>query len=522
MNGPLCYLFPCKINKSNEDLETDASSTVHDGISVDNSVANRLNPGSSTNGWSPIELKSQQAAELELQRELNSTSYLEFNSVLSNWIVGVTFFLLLYSFSHIIMKYFKKPNGEAEGETDSSLTIFLFTLSLSISLASIMLLPITIISHEILIHYPNNYYIQWLNRDLIFALWNSIFLGANMSMLVVIPFAYFYHEAEGLGRRGFLGRLYEATIVFILVSVIFGGFIVLLHSILSNGTHEKTDYLAFSYSLISTIGSILVLVSIPVGFTTLTTFGFNLKQAFTTTQKLSTQRKTINLDIQSLKFKLESNVLSDQEQESIKKKLTELTAESKKLSTASVYMPFLRNFLSLLLSAVNLLFPAYIVLRVVVKTFGSPDDGLHNYLLFEQESKNYKAEFAWIFETIGIFYLTASSFVGFYCLPFMKYLAPKAHDMPIYKIAINVSSILLLGSSLPVVAKLLGLTSFDLMGFYHYTQYIRSENFHAVYKILFMITMTRQYIKRFPKSQIIQPFESLNHFGKFLFVKKKL
>jgi len=105
----------------------------------------------------------------------------------------------------------------------------------------------------------------------------------------------------------------------------------------------------------------------------------------------------------------------------------------------------------------------------------------------------------------------------------MKHLVPKAHDMPIFKIAINVSSILLLGSSLPVVAKLLGLTSFDLMGFYHHTQYIKSENFHAIYKILFMITMTRQYVKRFPKFQVVQPsFKSINHFVKLLIMKKTL
>jgi hypothetical protein len=38
--------------------------------------------------------------------------YIEFNSVLSNWIVGTTFFLFLYSVAYVILKHYKKEEGK--------------------------------------------------------------------------------------------------------------------------------------------------------------------------------------------------------------------------------------------------------------------------------------------------------------------------------------------------------------------------------------------------------------------------
>ena len=60
-----------------------------------------------------------------------------------------------------------------------------------------LLLPISVISNEVLLLYPNTYYVQWLNGMLIQGLWNLIFLFANISLFILLPFAYLFIESEG-------------------------------------------------------------------------------------------------------------------------------------------------------------------------------------------------------------------------------------------------------------------------------------------------------------------------------------
>lgn len=48
---------------------------------------------------------------------------------------------------------------------------WLCSFALSISIGSVLLLPMSIISNEILVHYPDSYYVKWLNTSLITGLW---------------------------------------------------------------------------------------------------------------------------------------------------------------------------------------------------------------------------------------------------------------------------------------------------------------------------------------------------------------
>lgn len=65
-----------------------------------------------------------------------------------------------------------------------------------------LLLPISIISNEVLLLYPSTYYVQWLNGMLIQGLWNLIFLFANISLFILLPFAHLFIESEGFsGNR---------------------------------------------------------------------------------------------------------------------------------------------------------------------------------------------------------------------------------------------------------------------------------------------------------------------------------
>jgi len=75
---------------------------------------------------------------------------------------------------------------------------WLCSFALSISIGSVLLLPMSIISNEILVHYPDSYYVKWLNTSLITGLWNQVFLGYNLCLFLLLPFAYFFTESEGL------------------------------------------------------------------------------------------------------------------------------------------------------------------------------------------------------------------------------------------------------------------------------------------------------------------------------------
>jgi len=502
-----CKIFGCGINSSdnppNAIAETSPVEEHSHGILL------------STKDWSPLEKTSMEAVEQELQREMNPL-YLQFNNTMSNWIVCITYFLILYSVAYLIMRYYRRKE-EDSSENGNTLPFFLFTISFTISLSAILLLPITIISKEIMYHFPSNYYVHWINQDLLLSLWNVIFMGSNISMFIVIPFAYFYNEAEGFGKvRGLLGRIYEASTVLLLVAIIVGGLIYWSHQIISN--NEQLEFLPYSFSMISTLGSLFVLASVSLGFTTLTKFGFQLRAPFMTRNKMRSKIETLDLDIQVLHRRMNENSKkwNDEEKETAKSQIRALRIEHATAVAYTNWTFFFWNFVSLSMTLINVLFPIYIILRVIVNGFLSK--GLEEIyqiisLFMNIQPLQLQFQVGWIgpiLETTGIAYLITSTFIGFYSLPFCNFLRPKRNETPVHKIAMNVAAILFLSSSFPITCKLLGLTSFDLLGFYNYSQYIKTSGFHLLYKAIFMITISVQYYKLI-LPMLVQVFEAFRN-----------
>lgn len=107
------------------------------------------------------------------------------------------------------------------------------------ALGAVLLLPFSIISNEVLLSFPQNYYIQWLNGSLVHGgctgqprgalralgwdlpphpgahptlslspgLWNLVFLFSNLSLVFLMPFAYFFTESEGFAGSKKVGGL---------------------------------------------------------------------------------------------------------------------------------------------------------------------------------------------------------------------------------------------------------------------------------------------------------------------------
>lgn len=135
-------------------------------------------------------------------------------------------FLILYLSSYALIAKFRRKDREDYFSVDDDealvyrISLWLCTVALAVSVGATLLLPFSIVSNEVLILYPNSYYVKWLNSSLIqgeliylfvggldafdiyrlycsTGLWNHVFLFSNLSLFVFLPFAYLFTESEG-------------------------------------------------------------------------------------------------------------------------------------------------------------------------------------------------------------------------------------------------------------------------------------------------------------------------------------
>eukprot|EP00094_Tigriopus_californicus_P006064 TCALIF_05840-PA protein Name:"Similar to Lmbr1l Protein LMBR1L (Mus musculus)" AED:0.04 eAED:0.04 QI:473/0.83/0.71/1/1/0.85/7/573/566 len=160
--------------------------------------------------------------------------------------------------------------------------------SLAVSVGAALLLPISTISNEILLHYPKSWYIKWLNSSLIqgndptvIGIWNLIFILSNLSLFGLLPFAYLFCESEGLAffgnKRGLLARAKETIVTLILLSLTVLGMMYVIAALVDHDRDSMDrilnvySYLPFLYSCVSFLGVIMLLICTPLGFARLFT-----------------------------------------------------------------------------------------------------------------------------------------------------------------------------------------------------------------------------------------------------------
>ncbi|CAN7981319.1 unnamed protein product, partial [Ixodes pacificus] len=208
-----------------------------------------------------------------------------FHNAVREVLIHFLFFLVLYIFAFLLISKFKKRKEYYFADDDEDAVVYRISLwmchfSLAVSLGAALLLPVSIVSNEVLLLYPTSFYIQWLNSSLIHGLWNEIFLFSNVSIFILLPFAYLFTESEGLpgSRKGLVSRLYETFLVFLLVAALLFGMTFLLSAILDYGRDSIhslfalwSGYLPFLYSCLSCFGVMLLLICTPVGFARLFT-----------------------------------------------------------------------------------------------------------------------------------------------------------------------------------------------------------------------------------------------------------
>ncbi|PNJ25881.1 LMBR1L isoform 7 [Pongo abelii] len=387
-----------------------------------------------------------------------------FHERIRECIISTLLFATLYILCHIFLTRFKKPaeftTVDDEDATVNKIALELCTFTLAIALGAVLLLPFSIISNEVLLSLPRNYYIQWLNGSLIHGLWNLVFLFSNLSLIFLMPFAYFFTESEGFAgsRRGVLGRVYETVVMLMLLTLLVLGMVWVASAILDNNKASRESlydfweyYLPYLYSCISFLGVLLLLVCTPLG----------LARMFSVTGKLLVKPR----------------LLEDLEEQLYCSAFEEAALTRRICNPTSCWLPLdmellHRQVLALQTQRVllekrrkasawqrNLGYPLAMLCLLVLTGLSVLIVAIHILELLIDEAAMPRG-----MQVVLIFYLMVSSVVGFYSSPLFRSLRPRWHDTAMTQIIGNCVCLLVLSSALPVFSRTLGLTRFDLLG----------------------------------------------------------
>ncbi|KAM9186282.1 limb region 1 protein homolog isoform 2-T2 [Dugong dugon] len=409
-------------------------------------------------------------------------------------------FAVLYIVSYFIITRYKRKSDEQEDEDAivNKISLFLSTFTLAVSAGAVLLLPFSIISNEILLSFPQNYYIQWLNGSLIHGLWNLASLFSNLCLFVLMPFAFFFLESEGFAglKKGLRARILETLVMLILLALLILGIVWVASALIDNDAssleslHDLWEfYLPYLYSCISLMGCLLLLLCTPVGLSRMFTVMGQLLVKPTILEDLDEQIYIITLEEEALQRRLnglsssvEYNIMKlERELENVKTLKTKLERRKK----ASAWER-------------NLVYPAVMVLLLIETGPGIGNASLSTFGFVGAA-----------LEIILIFYLMVSSVVGFYSLRVFGNFTPKKDDTTMTKIIGNCVSILVLSSALPVMSRTLGITRFDLLGDFGRFNWL--GNFYIVlsYNLLFAIVTTLCLVRKFTSAVREELFKAL-------------
>ncbi|KAF4020504.1 hypothetical protein G4228_011851 [Cervus hanglu yarkandensis] len=357
-------------------------------------------------------------------------------------------FAILYIVSYFIITRYKRKSGRFGRLNGLFTELFLSTFTLAVSAGAVLLLPFSIISNEILLSFPQNYYIQWLNGSLIHGLWNLASLFSNLCLFVLMPFAFFFLESEGFAglKKGIRARILETLVMLILLALLILGIVWVASALIDNDAASMES----------------LYVCTPVGLSRMFTVMGQLLVKPTILEDLDEQIYIITLEEEALQRRL-----------------------SERRKKASAWER-------------NLVYPAVMVLLLT-----ETGPGIGNASL---------SAFGFVgaaLEIILIFYLMVSSVVGFYSLRFFGNFIPKKDDTTMTKIIGNCVSILVLSSALPVMSRTLGITRFDLLGDFGRFNWL--GNFYIVlsYNLLFAIVTTLCLVRKFTSAVREELFKAL-------------
>ncbi|XP_064471957.1 limb region 1 protein homolog isoform X2 [Ornithodoros turicata] len=442
-----------------------------------------------------------------------------FHNAIRELLIHFLFFLVLYVFAFLLISKFKKKKeyyfDDDEDAVVYRVSLWMCYFSLAVSLGAALLLPVSIISNEVLLLYPTSFYIQWLNSSLIHGLWNEIFLFSNISIFILLPFAYFFTESEGLpgSKKGLLSRLYETFLMFMLVAALLFGLTFIISALLDYG-HSRMQslftlwggYLPFLYSCLSCFGALLLLtqfctaVCTPVGFARLFTVIGELVVKPRFLRDIQEEYYCTLMEEEDLRRKLK--LISHEYQirpaytngtngtASAVLRLQQLEKRRKELGLQQSVSSWRRNLgypivmlLLLSLTCISLLMVLHNTLVLLIGIKALPVSSQQFSLGISSLSA--LGVVGSSIEIVLILYLWLASVVGFYSLPGFRSLCPKPHSATLTQVIGNCAILLILSSALPVISRTLGITNFDLLGDFGRIEWLGIFPIILTYNVMF-------------------------------------
>lgn len=461
-----------------------------------------------------------------------------FHNTVREHIIFLLLLMLLYSSSYALIVRFRRNDREDLFSNDKDeilvyrISSWLCTFSLAIAVGAALLLPISIASNEVLILYPNSYYVKWLNSSLIQGLWNHVFLFSNLSLFVFLPFAYLFAESTGFSghKKGVIARAYETFTVFSLLATVVLGLTYVLSAVMDP---EKIGFLSllnlgsvhlpFLYSCVSFLGVLLLLVCTPFGFIRL--FGVvgqvlvkphllrDVNDEYTAfyLEEASVRRKLANIELlnvsvadingRSRRFHPSfENIYQRKaingdftELAKLNERLRELESERHELEKLKSSSALQRNFvyplamlLLLFLTGITILLVVQNTLELLIGIKALPLSTRQFTLGISSLSK--LGPIGAGLEVCLIFYLGATSAVGFYTMPFMKNVRPQKRKTSLSQLIMNCALVLILSSALPLLSRIIGITNFDLLGDFGAIEWLGNFQIVLLYNLVFGTT----------------------------------
>uniref|UniRef100_A0A5S6QSV0 Uncharacterized protein n=1 Tax=Trichuris muris TaxID=70415 RepID=A0A5S6QSV0_TRIMR len=438
------------------------------------------------------------------------------------YIICLLLFIALCVLSYLLISYLRLPiekdgfytNAESDYAVYQTST-WMCTFALAVSLAAILLIPFSILSNELLVHYPNSFYFRWLNGSLLRSLWNFVFAFSNVCAFLLLPFGYFLLESHGsnnmLHSFDVMPRMAEASLMcaftFVLTVLAGQGLISLLVKRSDTTESLRSMWWWFAdlptvYSYISFFGMCILLTCTPIGLGRI----FTLIDEIVEKPKDSTDllRKLDHLTCEIVYRKRilsRSRTLADGcgaekiAAANVASGALELYSimwdELCGMNDSKLWLSWIKYVtaasLLVILSSFSMLLVIMNVLQLVTG-FRRLPSAVEEFEL-GKSSLSFLGVWGAIIEIIVILFLVFTSFYGCYTLSPMQCLKPKKKETSMKTITINCAVVLVLCSAMPVLAKVLGITNFDLLGEYGRLKWVGNLTLLLVYNALFTLAM---------------------------------
>jgi len=450
----------------------------------------------------------------------------EFYNWLRVHVIVLLFCCFVYILSYIqLLKYHQSSERLGGGMFDdyaktTRICLYICAVPVGVAIGNTLLLPMSMISNEVVHLYPDSYLLEWLNGSLVHSIWECLYSFNCISLIIIIPFIYFYTESVGLTRRrGQLPRVMEASILLVLFLIIICSIILVSIALV------QTDYSYFG--LVVEYGSSIILyihsgiICIWLFFTVII---FTPKGLIIIFNKVSSsivkpnifgnyeqEINKLRIEETSIRKKLSPlNVLSHQQQISMCDKLREIWFKKSEIEDKLKATYLQRNILCPVVMTIIIFITGAALFLVIIhiwKMIFYGDEELHSNSFkggYRNDIRNLKKRsicrgedyesmtssichemtlqsrnrrnalgaysmsafgaYGIFIEIVVIIFLSASSIVGLYSLPSLTKLRPKPQQTLLRGILLNTAIILISSSSFSIHSRILGITDFELQG----------------------------------------------------------